>query len=185
MTERETIEDAINTILWFYHRAKPTYGRLPHAERSVAALEALLGHTAPTEDEQATHKAIANNELASESIAQQATEQLHADVAVHLDDSAGARSECGAGGWISVEDRLPDAATRVLAYTPSGDKGTAWRIVPEGLLRTTSDVTHWMPLPDAPALSHLTEARQQSRHEAGKDKHNAVVDVAPQGEPTQ
>ena len=49
--------------------------------------------------------------------------------------------------WISVEDRLPEY--RALMYTPD-DEAIRYRIVPKGLARSTSDATHWMPLPDPP-----------------------------------
>lgn len=44
MVAREsTREKALNTILWFYRRAKPTYGRLPFAEDAIALLQPIIG----------------------------------------------------------------------------------------------------------------------------------------------
>lgn len=38
--KESTCEKVLNTILWFYHRAKPTYGTLPFAEEAIALLNA-------------------------------------------------------------------------------------------------------------------------------------------------
>lgn len=40
--KESTREKVLNTILWFYHRAKPTYGTLPFAEEAIALLNAPL-----------------------------------------------------------------------------------------------------------------------------------------------
>ena len=67
-------------------------------------------------------------------------------------------------GWISVKDRLPEKYGRYLALTPSRLKGKEydeWLIyyLPQSGFYDTDpewgdiemdDVTHWMPLPEAP-----------------------------------
>lgn len=67
------------------------------------------------------------------------------------------------GGWISVEDRLPETRHAVLAYTPhykniwavSMHEDRNWYIwSPGGRILLDPDwygpITHWMPLPEPP-----------------------------------
>ena len=60
--------------------------------------------------------------------------------------------------WISVDDRLPEDDSDVLAYLKDGDKG---RIYPANYAKgvwfdcifdipVTNATTHWMPLPEPP-----------------------------------
>ena len=60
--------------------------------------------------------------------------------------------------WISVDDRLPEDDSDVLAYLRDGDKG---RIYPANYAKgvwfdcifdipVTNATTHWMPLPEPP-----------------------------------
>jgi hypothetical protein len=56
------------------------------------------------------------------------------------------------GGWISVDERLPEEGCNVLVCSPSGEKAIGWlyddyhwEVVTD--YRRTWDVTHWMPLP--------------------------------------
>ena len=60
--------------------------------------------------------------------------------------------------WISVDDRLPEDNSDVLAYLRDGDKG---RIYPANYAKgvwfdcifdipVTNATTHWMPLPEPP-----------------------------------
>lgn len=55
--------------------------------------------------------------------------------------------------WISVEERLPKKDVRVLVYIKS-DRGYTEidtdRLDKFGFIRWGKDVTHWMPLPEAP-----------------------------------
>jgi hypothetical protein len=50
--------------------------------------------------------------------------------------------------WIKCSERITE--NRCLAYTPNDDPGIMFRIVPARLLKQSSDVTHWMPLPQPP-----------------------------------
>ena len=60
--------------------------------------------------------------------------------------------------WISVEDRMPDNLDRVITYRAcSGSVFPAVYIVDtfkafcvSGFMELGGEVTHWMPLPDAP-----------------------------------
>ena len=55
--------------------------------------------------------------------------------------------------WISVEDRLPEKNVRVLVYIKSSRSYTRFdtdRLDDRGFVRWFNDVTHWMPLPEAP-----------------------------------
>ena len=64
------------------------------------------------------------------------------------------RGHGGHGGWIKVEDELPDDGEAVLAAQADGDvwlgflDGTIWRDVSGA--RTASTVTHWQHLPAHP-----------------------------------
>lgn len=56
-------------------------------------------------------------------------------------------------GWVSVEDRLPDAGKFVNVYLENGERGSARFLKPDvwvlGQVKVYG-VTHWMPLPSAP-----------------------------------
>jgi hypothetical protein len=54
------------------------------------------------------------------------------------------------GGWISVNDALPDC--RCMAFTPDNeDESMRHRIIPAGMFKQIAkDASHWMPLPEAP-----------------------------------
>ena len=76
----------------------------------------------------------------------------HAELAAHAAETA--------PGWISVEDRLPDSnhGVDVLAYRPSAhempanDPNVAIKRYSNALgFSGCHEVTHWMPLPAAPA----------------------------------
>lgn len=57
--------------------------------------------------------------------------------------------------WISVEERLPDEDVRVLVYIKSERSYTKFdtdRLKHGKWVRWYSDVTHWMPLPEAPKM---------------------------------
>ena len=57
------------------------------------------------------------------------------------------------GEWTSVEDRLPEKNVRVLVYIKSSRSYTRFdtdRLDDRGFVRWFNDVTHWMPLPEAP-----------------------------------
>jgi hypothetical protein len=51
--------------------------------------------------------------------------------------------------WVSVKERLPEG--RSLTFTPTVDDAMRYRVVPGGLSRLATDVTHWMPLPAPPS----------------------------------
>lgn len=76
----------------------------------------------------------------------------------------------GLGRWVSVRERMPDSDGPVLVYTPKNEHATVWidrwQMQREAPLSWSSatietgfmwdgfefeDVTHWMPLPAAPA----------------------------------
>ena len=55
--------------------------------------------------------------------------------------------------WISVEERLPEKNVRVLVYLKTDRSYTKIdtdRLDDRGFVRWYKDVTHWMPLPEAP-----------------------------------
>jgi hypothetical protein len=53
--------------------------------------------------------------------------------------------------WISVEDRLPEQSGKYLAYTRKGFTVFSYYYTLDGALGFEHwDVTHWMPLPEAP-----------------------------------
>ena len=57
--------------------------------------------------------------------------------------------------WISVEDRLPEKNVRVLVCIKSNRSYTRFdtdRLDDRGFVRWFNDVTHWMPLPEAPKM---------------------------------
>ena len=69
-----------------------------------------------------------------------------------------AKQENPSGGWISVEDRLPELGERVLC-TDGNCVFEQYRVLPScvygvwdrmGLKSEMQDVTHWMPLPCPP-----------------------------------
>lgn len=60
--------------------------------------------------------------------------------------------------WIDASKELPPKLTRVLAFCADGEQWImtyspkfGWRCPMEGW---GADVTHWMPLPDAPNLEN-------------------------------
>lgn len=58
-------------------------------------------------------------------------------------------------GWISVDERLPEYDERVLVYLDSKRSYTKIdtdRIVRGRGVRWGNDITHWMPLPEAPKM---------------------------------
>ena len=62
------------------------------------------------------------------------------------------------GGWISVEDRLPETETTVLICTKRGDIFSSWASN-EGVFwfygeEEDNRVTHWQPLPQPPKGEH-------------------------------
>jgi len=78
-------------------------------------------------------------------------------------------STAGLGGWVSVIDRFPESDGPVLVYTPQNKCAKVWidcwsmhREAPVSWSSATvetgfmwdgfevDEVTHWMPLPDAP-----------------------------------
>ena len=74
----------------------------------------------------------------------------------------------GRGEWISVDDRLPEVYTWVLAHAP-GYYGKYWIMEYAALgngkpqfwadeTSPTSTVTHWMPLPEPPTVSGTRDA---------------------------
>ena len=54
------------------------------------------------------------------------------------------------GEWISVEERLPDQDGKYLVYTGRGFVLTAYYYETNAFGFEFWDVTHWMPLPEAP-----------------------------------
>lgn len=57
--------------------------------------------------------------------------------------------------WISVEERLPEKDVRVLVCIKSDRSYTnidTDRLDNRGFVRWYKDVTHWMPLPEAPKM---------------------------------
>lgn len=79
---------------------------------------------------------------------------------------AEARAEALRERWISVEDRLPEIGKKVLAYRPTahlhadspitnciytGQINRSWEGVEHGFDRINHP-THWMPLPEPPAI---------------------------------
>ena len=90
--------------------------------------------------------------------------------AVQPDSPGIVRSSDGLGRWVSVRERLPDSDGPVLVYTPKNKHAKVWidcwsmqREAPVSWSSETietgfmwdgfefEDVTHWMPLPVAPA----------------------------------
>lgn len=58
-----------------------------------------------------------------------------------------------ANKWISVEDKLPRCAEKVLVYHMNG-KIDIDMMSPIGWLRSIAfgEITHWMPLPEPPEM---------------------------------
>ena len=57
--------------------------------------------------------------------------------------------------WISVDERLPEEDVRVLVYINSERSYTKIdtdRMVDGEWVRWSKDITHWMPLPEAPKM---------------------------------
>ena len=57
--------------------------------------------------------------------------------------------------WISVDERLPEEDVRVLVYINSEriyTKLDTDRMVDGEWVRWSKDITHWMPLPEAPKM---------------------------------
>ena len=63
------------------------------------------------------------------------------------------------GGWISVNEKLPDDETDVLAYLRNGEETRiaaccyargVWYDCVMNCVVVIQDVTHWMPLPEPP-----------------------------------
>ena len=63
------------------------------------------------------------------------------------------------GGWISVQDRLPDNGQDVLAYLNDGEEtrvapcnyaNGVWFDCVMNCVVTLHHITHWMPLPEPP-----------------------------------
>ena len=62
---------------------------------------------------------------------------------------------CRKQEWISVDERLPEKNVRVLVYIKSNRSYTRFdtdRLDDRGFVRWFNDVTHWMPLPEAPKM---------------------------------
>lgn len=53
-------------------------------------------------------------------------------------------------GWVSVEERLPEVGASVLYYEPGRMVGRTCHDGRDWILPHKSNVTHWMPLPEAP-----------------------------------
>lgn len=66
------------------------------------------------------------------------------------------------GEWISVDERLPEKNVRVLVYIKSSRSYTRFdtdRLDDRGFVRWFNDVTHWMPLPEAPKMRKEDEGK--------------------------
>ena len=86
----------------------------------------------------------------------------------HIEDdgvySEGVERDCVAferkqSEWISVEERLPEHLEKVLVYDEMGNMNTAMFLRYNNgnvdwctSVRHTCQVTHWMPLPEAPKM---------------------------------
>ena len=88
-------------------------------------------------------------------------EELYDDTLLHI-----AQTLCEAGyrkqEWISVEERLPEKNVRVLVYIKSSRSYTRFdtdRLDDRGWVRWFNDVTHWMPLPEAPKMRKEDEGK--------------------------
>lgn len=67
----------------------------------------------------------------------------HFDILTELD--------CNLPKWIPVTDRLPEKHERVLVYSKATRMGRSIDFInSDGNWYTTSQVTHWMPLPEPP-----------------------------------
>lgn len=54
--------------------------------------------------------------------------------------------------WIPISERLPDRSDRVLTYSPAMAGSDADIQINKGFMchNKRTDITHWMPLPEAP-----------------------------------
>ena len=83
---------------------------------------------------------------------------IHKIVPIGLELSAAVATDFYEAGyrkqeWISVEERMPEKDVRVLVYIKSSRSYTRFdtdRRDGRGFVRWFNDVTHWMPLPEAP-----------------------------------
>jgi len=53
--------------------------------------------------------------------------------------------------WLPIES-APRDNPRCLVFTPGPNHVMRERLVPEGLIRTVKEATHWMPLPQPPEV---------------------------------
>ena len=64
--------------------------------------------------------------------------------------------EAGKPKWIPVTERLPERNTEVLVCDTKEDYVSIWEHIGDGLwfgnevIWANEDITHWMPLPEAP-----------------------------------
>ena len=56
------------------------------------------------------------------------------------------------GGWISVEDRLPDEFADFLVFGGCFMETDYWNLDINEFAYRSDDVTHWMPLPELPEV---------------------------------
>jgi hypothetical protein len=52
--------------------------------------------------------------------------------------------------WISVDDRLPEKYSQVLAFTDYGDTDSVYFFALDKTWGHPDKITHWMPLPAPP-----------------------------------
>lgn len=80
---------------------------------------------------------------------------FHPEFVEKIVDALMSADGCRKQEWISVEERLPEVGEDVLLYSKEDDKidiGHYSNMFRRFFLRKFEDgnVTHWMPLPDAP-----------------------------------